>query len=212
MPRGVDTNKAEPPCRSLTGSRRGGYDAFVFAAGLNYTRLPARTKGPELLTANHKLDEVWAEGRRRVAEIAGDVFVLANTHIVAQAESPIEELFLVALCCQADAEYRTLVKPQHCIGPYRVDVLLEWWDDDFPPEKQTPHGEVVIELDGHDFHEKTKQQVRRDKQRDRYLTGEQYRVARYAGSEVWADPFACASDAIHIAAMAFYEKHGMARR
>lgn len=43
---------------------------------------------------------------------------------------------------------------------------------------------VAIELDGHDFHERTKEQVARDRSRDRDLSARGWRVARWTGSEL----------------------------
>lgn len=158
-----------------------------------------------------RLNEVWAEGLRRTLEAAQDIYEFHTSRLLSEAQSPIEELFLIGLVVESDGN-DLLIKPQHQIGPYRVDVLLEWWDSGFDQENQTPHGEVIVELDGHDFHERTKAQAAADKSRDRYLTGEQYRVIRFTGSEVYADPFGCARNAIHVAAMAFYEGQGMRRR
>jgi len=47
---------------------------------------------------------------------------------------------------------------------------------------------VAIELDGHDFHERTKTQAQRDKSRDRALTKLGWKVLRFTGSEVFAEP------------------------
>ncbi|MCP4343287.1 MAG: DUF559 domain-containing protein [Desulfobulbaceae bacterium] len=44
---------------------------------------------------------------------------------------------------------------------------------------------IVVEIDGHDFHERTKEQAKRDKERDRYFTKAGYKVYRYTGSEVF---------------------------
>lgn len=57
---------------------------------------------------------------------------------------------------------------------------------------------VAVELDGHNFHERTKEQARRDKSRDRLLTIEGWKVVRFAGSEVWADPHVCAYQVLTI--------------
>lgn len=43
----------------------------------------------------------------------------------------------------------------------------------------------AIEVDGHDFHEKTKEQAQRDKQRDRLLQASDIRVLHFTGSEVF---------------------------
>jgi hypothetical protein len=50
---------------------------------------------------------------------------------------------------------------------------------------------VAVELDGHDFHERTKEQAKRDKSRDRALTAKGWTVLRFTGSEVHADALKC---------------------
>lgn len=52
-------------------------------------------------------------------------------------------------------------------------------------------GCAAVELDGHDFHERTKEQAARDKSRDRLLTAAGWRVLRFTGSEVYANPHEC---------------------
>ena len=104
---------------------------------------------------------------------------------IPSAESPIEVLFIQAM------QYHKLVNrinlhAQVPIGRYRVDFLVFALGD--------PYG-VIVEVDGHEFHEKTKEQAEHDKKRDRYLTGEGYRVLRFTGREVWRDPHACADEA-----------------
>jgi hypothetical protein len=58
-------------------------------------------------------------------------------------------------------------------------------------------GGTVIECDGHDFHERTKEQAAHDKRRDRHMQGLGLKVLRFTGSEVWADPFGCALTALN---------------
>ena len=62
---------------------------------------------------------------------------------------------------------------------------------------QKPYLSIVIELDGHDFHEKTKEQAQKDKERDRILQHGGYQVLRYTGSEVWNDPSGTIDDVMH---------------
>ena len=52
---------------------------------------------------------------------------------------------------------------------------------------------VVIECDGHEFHEKTKKQAARDKKRDRDMQIAGWTVLRFAGSEIWNDIGACSN-------------------
>jgi len=63
---------------------------------------------------------------------------------------------------------------------FRVDFLISCYD--------SKTGQMVsycIEVDGHDFHEKTKEQARRDKQRDRLIQSVGYRILHFTGSEVY---------------------------
>lgn len=52
-----------------------------------------------------------------------------------------------------------------------------------------------VELDGHAFHERTKEQARKDKERQRILQSAGWTLVRYTGSEVVRDPAAVAMDA-----------------
>lgn len=69
------------------------------------------------------------------------------------------------------------------IGPYWADMLLV-----------SARGLVVVEADGHDYHEKTKAQAAHDRRRDRYMTLHGYRVLRFTGSEIHRDSAACAKE------------------
>ena len=55
---------------------------------------------------------------------------------------------------------------------------------------------LVVECDGHDFHERTKDQAARDRSRDRMFQGKGYGVFRFTGSEIWRDPIGCARQVI----------------
>lgn len=80
-----------------------------------------------------------------------------------------------------DPFWALLYQPK--VGPYRLDFGV------------VGHiGKIAIECDGHDFHEKTKDQAARDKKRDRYLQKEGWRVLRFTGSEIYKDAHACATE------------------
>lgn len=66
--------------------------------------------------------------------------------------------------------------PQVKIGKYVVDFVVKI---------DTVDDKYIIECDGHDFHEKTKEQVKYDKQRERFLVNSGYKVLRYSGSEIY---------------------------
>lgn len=117
-------------------------------------------------------------------------------------ESPIEQLFLVGLLSEgtwagidgvpnAVKADTTIVEVQKRVAVdaevFRVDFAL--W------EERTG---IAVELDGHDWHERTKEQAERDKSRDRKLLAAGIPVVRFAGSEIWRDPWAAAREALSI--------------
>lgn len=101
----------------------------------------------------------------------------------------------------ATAHTAAVAVPQIEIGPYRVDFFIGYRDG------TKKLGGLVVEIDGHDFHEKTKEQVERDKARDRYLQGCGFHVLRFPGSEVWRDPFWAAVETIAIVRKFSGEEH-----
>lgn len=83
------------------------------------------------------------------------------------------------------------------IESYRVDFLLQVRGD-----------YIAIECDGHEWHERTKQQAAYDKSRDRELLALGIRTTRFTGSEIHHSIDRCVADiykianAIHAAAVA----------
>lgn len=113
-------------------------------------------------------------------------------------ESPIESLFLGSFCNMAvgdgysvkaksdEPAWVIAVAPQYWISPYRVDFLVSY---PFFGQKI----EIIVECDGHEFHERTKAQARRDRRRDRELQSHGRKVFRFTGSEIAASSWECAS-------------------
>jgi len=79
------------------------------------------------------------------------------------------------------------------VGSYRVDFVLAAKC----PETGAPVF-VAVECDGHEWHERTKEQAARDKARDRFLAGEGLTVLRFTGSEIFEKPTSCAMQAISV--------------
>lgn len=79
----------------------------------------------------------------------------------------------------------------------RVDFLIEVKEDD----KEL---KLIIECDGHDFHEKTKEQAQKDKSRDRFLAKNGYVVMRFTGSEIYKNPRRCIKDIDELIAEKIY--------
>jgi very-short-patch-repair endonuclease len=80
-----------------------------------------------------------------------------------------------------------VIAPQYVIGKHRVDFAI------FINGVASEEIKITVEADGHDFHEKTKQQAARDKSRDRDLLIAGWKVLRFTGSEIWRDHAACAT-------------------
>lgn len=136
----------------------------------------------------------------------------ARSNVVALsrlAKSPIEARFLAAFW-DADSLYsktawddgieiafaplecatgRIDIQSQAPVGPYladfRIDVTILGGRQSF-----------VVELDGHDFHEKTREQVAHDKKRDRFFIVQGLPALRFSGSEIWNNAPACAAEVV----------------
>jgi hypothetical protein len=87
------------------------------------------------------------------------VFGIVDRHNIV---SPIEQIFLMEWCyAKVEDLYSLKLQPQEPIrtaaGEFFLDYLVTSTHD------STPKFAVAIELDGHEFHEKTKEQVLQDK-------------------------------------------------
>lgn len=86
-------------------------------------------------------------------------------------------------------------KPIHTMNSsYRADIyayLTRYWHRH---QRQPEWGKLVIEVDGHDYHDRTKEQASRDRKRDREMKLADYEVLRFTGSDVYRDSQQCTSD------------------
>lgn len=140
------------------------------------------------------------------------------------AASPIEKIFYTAVCTILESDYwygqvsgqfsigkmRDVwvepgieISPQVEIGPYRVDFVLSYKGDSVLidanrcvtiPDK--PFKEIIVELDGHAFHDRNARQRSYEKKRDRFLQKKGYEVFHYTGSDVISDPFGVATECL----------------
>lgn len=79
---------------------------------------------------------------------------------------------------------------------YRPDFRIQVWG---PKMKEDPRkiNDFIVEVDGHDFHERTKSQAIRDKRRDRAIQRAGYRIMHFTGSEVYRDPASVVAEIIN---------------
>jgi very-short-patch-repair endonuclease len=90
------------------------------------------------------------------------------------------------------------IEPQAQLGEHRVDFYLTL-DGSIGTEQgqvRSASKRMVVECDGHDYHEWTKEQARRDRERDRNLQSFGFLVYRYTGREIWEDVFTCATQVV----------------
>lgn len=86
------------------------------------------------------------------------------------------------------------VDPQQTIIGWRVDFLIT-----VPARCPRRSRGIVVECDGHDFHERTKEQAERDRSRDRRMQDAGFTVFRFTGSEITRYPWECAEAVVDFA-------------
>ncbi|WP_035287869.1 endonuclease domain-containing protein [Brevibacillus massiliensis] len=126
---------------------------------------------------------------------------LANLEISAAekfCKSPIEKIAYIGMrdLLFAFGAMNLLIYPQFKIGTYTVDFLIK-----FKPKHSSNESKelsIVVECDGHDWHEKSKEQVARDKERERFIAKQGYLLLRYSGSEIVDEPHRIVSDITEI--------------
>lgn len=120
-----------------------------------------------------------------------------------ECESPIEKIFyyFIERYVLNMQGYIFIISPQCEIEAngkyYRVDfsIICQDWNykEHVPGDLWS---EVIVECDGHDFHEKTKEQVKRGNTRDYNLKMEGYEIIHFSGSEIFNEPEECAKKTV----------------
>lgn len=138
-----------------------------------------------------------------VKQLVSTIIMNNLNEMVGRAEScqsPIEQLLGIALEKQLDKilpSYTNdfFLNSQEVIEAddkkYRVDFFVA-------VKRNGRFYGFIIECDGHEFHEKTKEQARKDKKRDRDLLSLGHQVIRFTGSEIVENPFSCAREIVKI--------------
>jgi len=156
-------------------------------------------------------------GQAALERAVSDLTYELNQHIEV-LESPLEMIMLTAIVAEGikrdifvavtqptlDREEREKVQfsklssPRSCnlaaqfpIGEHRADFCMCFYRD----------VRIVVECDGHDYHERTKEQAIRDKSRDRAFQAAGFQVFRFTGREIWRDALKCASEVFDAARM-----------
>jgi len=161
-----------------------------------------------------RLDDYSEHKRANLEEELADLADLLNL-----CESPLEQLLLLEFADIFDANPRGISEDRHLRGiivfpnvdrfgvairqqgtistkrkKYRADFLITVEDWNWEKGANEELIRLVIEVDGHDYHERTKEQAEYDKARDRSMTSEGYTILRFTGREVYRDTTAVASE------------------
>jgi very-short-patch-repair endonuclease len=148
---------------------------------------------------------------RQISELADEIAKMWFCDVVTDLEerhiiSPPEQLFYAQWHFEKHQEDIDLL-PQHQVGQYYVDFVLaglEWFvsHTDQGPEVlrriAAALPKIAVEIDGH-WHEKTPEQVEKDKQRERSLVAAGYTVLRFSAREVFSDPARCVAEVYDLA-------------
>lgn len=143
--------------------------------------------------------------------VAATRTVIAADIAMSWCDSPIEQIFVLEFLAQNaeimardNVEHAAMARPwiesarglildinKGDIVAVQAEIRLPWPDErtirvDFAIASRE-NGRVVVECDGHDYHERTKEQAARDRSRDRALTGLGWRVLRFTGREIVRD-------------------------
>jgi very-short-patch-repair endonuclease len=107
--------------------------------------------------------------------------------------SPIEQLFVMEWHYQqVEQRYGVKLQPQRKIstdvGEFSIDFVVKRHGSGVLP--------LAIELDGHDFHEKTKAQASWDRKRERSIIRAGYLVVRFTGHEIVQDVEKCVQEVV----------------
>jgi very-short-patch-repair endonuclease len=155
----------------------------------------------------------WACGDSEIERLFHAAMILRVDYGLCEYESVLsatDEAHASELRAMDRSRSCLIVQRQVEIENYRVDFIINAWTfgrvyggKDGPVDGNPRWRRLIVECDGHDFHERTKEQASHDKSRDRYLTAQGFEIFRFTGSEIWCDPWGCADQVVDWAAKGF---------
>jgi len=161
---------------------------------------------PLLASATRAMAEQWLVSTgNRIAQACSAVcespIEIAMCYALAIAGRSVAEAILLdfgeAVYGDAEGAVTLRIQPQSILGEYRADFLLTLQRiEDLDSGPRITQSQLVVECDGFDYHDRTREQAIGDRMRDRALQESGFRIFRYAGPEIWADVFGCARQAL----------------
>lgn len=95
-------------------------------------------------------------------------------------------------------EYDMVIVPQYPWKKYRTDFCLGG---------RSVGTLILIECDGHDFHDRTKEQAIWDRERDANAQKDGFSILRFTGSQLTRDPLYCADATLDFAKAMKSQRH-----
>lgn len=160
-----------------------------------------------------KVDQTIEAFKQKAVEVAATKFHHLFNFMSVRCESPIEKMLLAAViyALEFDSDHEThpYLRPfkfqkskfapyegiYYCtqgeVDRFRVDMLFRVVSG-YDPHQEISDRWLAVECDGHDFHERTKHQARRDRSRDREMANLGITVLRFTGQEIHEDAERCA--------------------
>lgn len=165
--------------------------------------------------------------REQVADLASSKVMMAYENWSIGMESPIERLLFIGMYTLVemdDWDFAPLLRVEIIDGDtssphpqvlariaqqgtmlvHLQHRLLDWKADFVLSCPSISSKKIIVECDGHEFHERTKEQAARDRARDRASQDAGHMMLRYTGSEIYRDPIGCARSAVKALAKAIY--------
>lgn len=91
------------------------------------------------------------------------------------------------------------IDKKHYIADFLIEILFKHND------KNIAIMNLIIECDGHEFHERTKEQVIKDNQRNRDLLNNDYHILHFSGSEIYNTSTKCKREIIKYILNQYYK-------
>lgn len=96
-----------------------------------------------------------------------------------------------------EAELGIEILPQYPVGDYKADFAVRYRRVKNIFKFEIEEKIVLIECDSQKFHDRSEEERRYEKQRDRFMQCQGFKVFRYTGSELLKDPFTLCAEIIN---------------
>ena len=148
---------------------------------------------------------------RRIEELKQDLHDTLNfvEEELEDIESPIEKIFhlslnayyLEELIGDPMSNYKLFIDPQpeleFGVKKYRPDFEITMFQHlEIGGQQKMRDVTCYIECDGHDFHERTKEQAKKDRKKDRAFMTKGLHLIRFTGSEIYNSHTQCSKEVL----------------